>query len=294
LLDRDPAGPDVARGPAAELAEIVAAPADQGAVALASAAVLGTERDLGGVVELGHSGRDLDRDLELRGAGRVADLALIVGAPAGHRARAPQRAGVGPAGVEGRRVEQLRDLATARAGPVAELAVGVAAPAQHLARASQRAAVLEAERHVDRVVELGDRRRSNLVGAGRAPELTLVVDAPAQHRAGRAHDAGVAGLGRDRDRVLDVADRPRHRPRRIAAGVAELADVVATPAQHLARLSDRAGEVVARREIDRVRQVDHSTDAGSLLARGVLGIALADRPASVGAPAPDLPGGAPG
>jgi len=128
----------------------------------------------------------------------VAELTLVVPAPALDPAAASQRASV--AGSRGDGTDPAAELANVdwgravRIRPVAQLAVAVRAPALDPAAAGQGAGVVESRGDgADPAAEPANVDRGRL-GLGRpVAELAVVVQAPALDRTGAGQRAGVAG-----------------------------------------------------------------------------------------------------
>ncbi len=126
--------------------------------------------------------------------GAVAELALVVLAPALNRAAAQHRAGVLVTCGNRDGVSDARNRdghGAIRRGAVAELAFAVVAPALNRAVAQQRAAVILARGNRDGIGDARNPDGHEAIRPGAVAELALVVLAPALNRAAAQQRAAV-------------------------------------------------------------------------------------------------------
>src|SRR5690606_25768637 len=182
--------------------------------------------------EIGDGGRALVTDL-----GPVAELTLVVGAPADRPAGLAQHTAVARARDERRRADEAperRRLVPGLAPGVADLAVGVVAPTHDRSFHPHGAGVIVTAADRGRVAQPPDRDRSRTRGAVDPPtELAAIVGAPADHGPGLAPGAAVRATEGELDRIADTLHG--HRIRAIlGAPVAELSPSVRPPTRDAA------------------------------------------------------------
>ncbi len=176
----------------------------------------------------------------------VADLAVRVVAPAHDAAGVQQRAGVIPAGRDGRDAaaepeDVDRGLAQG-ARAIAELPVAVVAPTLDATTGGEGATGIEAERdRCDAVMQRVDVGRHEPLDLRAVADLAIAVVAPAHDAATVGQGAGVVPHGLD---VRHAAGQPRHadgRPTVVLRAVAQHAGAVEAPALDAATGRQDAG-----------------------------------------------------
>ena len=115
-------------------------------------------------------------------------------------------------------------------------------------------------------------------------ELAVRAPTPACHGSSAADDARVEPVRRKGHAVVDPGDRRRHEPPTLGHAVAELADVRAAPADHLATTAERARVRPPGGDGDRIVEVAHG-DRPRPAVRG----AVADLAGRAQPPTPDIP-----
>ena len=271
----------VGEGAVAELAVCVPAYAGSGAILLHHARVHKARAEgVHGGNKPGHGNRR-----QALGGRPVAELAVVIVAPAGQRPGHIQRTGVAAAGVN--RPYDAQPVHRDRRAPIdactiAELAGVVVPPTAH-------APIVEARTAMRAAGGYGSHLRQPVHQDGRAArdrrvvaKLARRIAAPAHRRTVRAAGTGMGIACRHRSCLRQAAHGHRLRPQ-VGGAVAKLAVVVASPAEHVAATRHRACVVTTDGDgLDARCQANDRDGDTPVRARAVAKLAVA-----VGAPAPD-------
>ena len=271
----------VGEGPVAELAVCVPAHAGSGATFLHHARVHKARAE---GVHGGNKPVHGNRRQALDGR-PVAELAVVIVAPAGQRPGRIQRTGVAAAGIN--RPYDTQPVHDDRRTPIdacaiAELAGVVVAPAAHGAVIQKCARVSAAGCQPLDPGEAAHVHRQAPEGGGVVAELAGCVAAPTGRRTIGAAGTGMGIACRHRSCLRQAAHGHRLRPQ-VGGAVAKLAVVVASPAEHVAATRHRACVVTTDGDgLDARCQANDRDGDTPVRARAVAKLAVA-----VGAPAPD-------